>query len=149
MRRPLALQKVDVEFPVQPELHLQPQRRGRRLAPGHRGTAHEHRAVAGLGADLQAAHLRRANLRKPADEQPGGVGPDDLLSNPEPFGRALALDPHQMALVDAQVPKAGQVRAAGRSDDNEALAPGHDLAHGCADEAPLENARLELQQFGQ
>lgn len=89
------------------------------------GPAEEYQPLAGLGTDLQAAQLLGPDLGQPGDDGAGGVGLDDLLGDPEAFGRRLGLDPDELPFGEAQVLQARQVRMPGRADDHDLAARVH------------------------
>lgn len=67
--------------------------------------AQEDWAIAGLRTHLESANLLLTCLGQPRDEKSGGIGLDELLSDPEPLGGCLGLNPDQLPLAEAGKPE--------------------------------------------
>ena len=68
---------------------------------------------------------------------------------PKALGRGVGLEPDQVPGTDAGVAQARQVQCLRRSGDGPCPSSGRGLPQGRAEQAPLDDRGLRLQQFGQ
>ena len=149
VRRPLALDQVQPQLPVDAETRLQTQGRGRGLMLGRSRAKKDYRSVAALGAHLRPPDLFLTRLRHPAQDHACGVGLAQLLDGPQPLERLVRVDPHQMPFVEPQMDKSWNIRGLGRPDHHDLLALRNQGAHRGCQKTPLEDGRLHLEHLGQ
>ena len=147
MGRPLALEHVQVQLPVETEAQLHTQGRSRRFMFGGGRPAQEDQPVPVLRADLQASDLLLPRLREPGHEHPTRIGLDQLFGDPQALCGRFGLHPHQTSLVEADMTEAGQVRGTRRSDDDHVLPEFDELPHRRGEHAPLRHRGLGLKDF--
>jgi len=143
-----ALEDVDLEFPVDANRGVDPQRRRRGLVTRRLGSTQEYEALASNGAHLQPTNLLLPSLGEPGDDGARRIGFDELFGDPETFCGQLGLNPDQLPLVEAAVQQPGKMRSARRADNDDLTARGDDLPQCRAQQTPLKDVGLGGEDFG-